>query len=552
VVDAVTMRKGWIYAFISILILLGINQSMGRYAASVLHVHPIIYSCVAFASCSLILIINGGKGSLAKETMRNIDTWVYGIILMFSYIIGMLLFSYISATQGTLLQKVSVLLGLMASWFFFSRKPDIFQVIGGVISTLGVILVANGIQDDNKGIIYLLAFLYGFFQVARLLTTEIHKTHNKAIKQTKDPRAQARVIGFVMFTVSVMFLSLTFLVALAQELQATPIKHLPTLADFMHPGTIFAGFIAGIVIVAPSILYEFSSTSIIKSENFAAVSALSFISTVFWEHVSAPFTGVNISEISNTDIFAGTLITAGGLLIALTRKYKKQDRKGEFLEIETQHIENIDDSRNIIANSLEHFDHDIKKVANALGLPSEIVKHIMNDKNRVLAFKDSKLKYVARNYRVHIAQADSLTGLLNRSGFLTGLRAAVNESEDLSLFYLDLNKFKPVNDTHGHKAGDFVLKEIGDRLKSIFPNDSLTTRLGGDEFCVLLLNTTKQQALGKINLIKHEVERPIDYKGNTICVGAAIGLANYPTDTKKPEELLDLADNSMYCKKDER
>ncbi|HAG53129.1 MAG TPA: hypothetical protein DCL21_05010 [Alphaproteobacteria bacterium] len=550
--DSVTMRKGWIQAFIAILIFLGINQVMGRYAASVLDVHPIIYSCVAFNSCALVLILNGGRGSLAKETMRSVDTWLYGIILMFSYIIGMLLFSYISATQGTILQKVSVLLGLLASWFFFARKPDIFQIIGTIIITAGVILVAISVESDNKGIIYLLALLYGVFQLARIFTAELHRPHAKAAKNNNDPKAKSRVIGFVMFIVSTLFLALTFLVALAQELQTTPIKNLPTFDDFMNPGTIFAGFIAGILIVAPSRLLEFSSTNIIKAENFTTVTALSFISTVFWEHISAPLTGLSIKGISNIDIIAGALITVGGLLIALTRKYKKQDRKNEFLEVETQKIDMIDDSRNIIANSLEHFNHDLKKVASALDVPSEVIKHIMNDKNKTLAFKDSKFKKIARNYRVHIAQADSLTGLLNRSGFLTELRAAVSESDNLSLFYLDLNKFKPVNDTYGHKAGDFVLQEIGKRLNNLFPHKALTTRLGGDEFCVLLLNTTKQQALDKIELIKQAIEEPILYQDNILNIETSVGLANYPTDTKEPEELLDLADSSMYKEKDER
>ena len=545
-------QKGWVQAFVAILIFLGINQVMGRYAASVLQVHPIIYSCVAFCSCSLVLIINGGRGSLAKETMRSVDTWAYGIILMFSYIIGMLLFSYISATQGTLLQKFSVLLGLLASWFFFARKPDIYQIAGTIIITLGVILVAIGIESDNKGIIYLLALLYGVFQLARIFTAELHRPHAKAAQNKNDPKAKSRVIGFVMFVVSTMFLALTFIVACAQELQETPIKHLPTFDDFTNPGTIFAGFIAGILIVAPSRLLEFSSTHIIKAENFTTVTALSFIATVFWENILAPFTGIDVTDISSLDLFAGMLITAGGLLIALTRKLVKKDISEQYIHVETQNIENIDDTRNIIASSLEHFKHDVKKVSDALNIPSDVIKKIMNDQNKNLSFNESTLKLVARNYRTNIANADSLTGLLNRSGFLTGLQAASNESDNLSLFYLDLNKFKPVNDTYGHAAGDLVLKEIGDRLRALFPNKSLTTRLGGDEFCILLLDKTKEDALKLISTIINEVERPIMVEGDQVSVSAAVGIANYPVDTNNSGELLDLADKNMFNDKSER
>ncbi|PPR08763.1 MAG: putative signaling protein [Proteobacteria bacterium] len=545
-------QKGWLQAFIAILVFLGINQVMGRFASSVLEVHPIIYSCVAFNSCALVLILNGGRGSLAKETMRSIDTWLYGIVLMFSYIIGMLLFSYISATQGTLLQKVSVLLGLIASWIFFARKPDIFQVIGTAIITVGVIIVSIGVESENKGIIYLLALLYGIFQLVRIFTAELHRPHAKAAKSKNDPKAKSRVIGFVMFIVSTMFLLLTFMIALAQELQATPIKNLPTLSDFSHPGTIFAGFITGILIVAPSRLLEFSSTNIIKAENFTTVTALSFIATVFWENISAPFTGIDVTDISNLDLFAGGLITAGGLLIALTRKLAKKDITAEYLQIETQNFEHIDDTRNIIANSLEHFKHDIKKVSTALDIPTDIIKSIINDKNKNLSFKEYTLKKVSRNYRINIAQKDSLTGLLNRSGFLTKLRAAANEEDTLSLMYLDLNKFKPVNDTYGHKAGDFVLELIGKRLKELFPNKSLVTRLGGDEFCILLIGYDKKQAASKLDIVNNKIEEPISYQDNIISVGTSIGLASFPEDTNSLEDLLSLADKSMYIKKDER
>jgi diguanylate cyclase (GGDEF)-like protein len=176
----------------------------------------------------------------------------------------------------------------------------------------------------------------------------------------------------------------------------------------------------------------------------------------------------------------------------------------------------------------------------------------MSDSNKTLAFNERMLKKAARNYRINIASADSLTGLLNRSGFLTGLQAASNESDDLSLFYLDLNKFKPVNDTYGHAAGDFVLKEIGDRLRALFPEKSLMTRLGGDEFCILLLDKTKDDALKLIDTIINEVERPVTIDGNNISVSTAVGIANYPTDTNDSGLLLEIADKNMFNDKSER
>lgn len=545
-------QKGWLQALLAILVFLGINQVMGRYAASILDVNPIIYSCVAFTSCSLILILNGGRGNLTTETLRNIDTWIYGIILMLGYIIGMILFSYISATQGTILQKISVLIGLLSNWLFFTKKPDKFQTFGSIVITSGIIIVAYNIENDNKGLILILSFLYGILQSLRIFIASYSRplkfSQNKNITKI-DPKADSRVIGVTMLAVATVFLIISLLLSFAQSLQSIHLPIIPTFNDFIYTPTIITGFISGIIIVAPSRMLEISSSKIIKSNNFTTITALSFISTVFWEHISAPITGLSIKEISDIDIFAGGLVTIGGVLIALTRKYKKVDNKKEFLKVETQNIENIDDSRNIIASSLEHFNHDIKKVASALSIPIDIVKYIMNDKSKTLAFKDKHLKNVARNYRINIAQADSLTGLLNRSGFLTELKTASLEANDLSLLYLDLNKFKPVNDTYGHATGDIVLQEIGTRLNNLFPTKSLITRLGGDEFCILLIDKTKNEAQKLIDLIVNEVSKPITVNNIDLSVGTSVGLANYPTDTNQPEELLDLADKQMYINK---
>ncbi|PPR08703.1 MAG: putative signaling protein, partial [Proteobacteria bacterium] len=159
---------------------------------------------------------------------------------------------------------------------------------------------------------------------------------------------------------------------------------------------------------------------------------------------------------------------------------------------------------------------------------------------------------VARNYRKNVATSDALTGLLNRTGFMTALKAASFESDNLSLFFIDLNKFKPVNDTYGHKAGDYVLQVIADRLRDLFPHKSLITRLGGDEYCILLLDTDKFQAESKIKLISKELEKEINCEGALISVSGSIGLANYPADTNNAEELISLADKQMYIKKEGR
>lgn len=545
---------GWLQAFVAILVFLGMNQVMGRFSAVVLQVNPVIYSCAAFSSCALVLLLYGGSGPLAKETMRSVDTWVYGIILMLSYIIGMLLFSFVTSTEGTMLQKISVFLGLIGSWFFLGRRPDTYQIIGASVITAAVALVASDLQGDNIGTICLLAFLYGALQVGRIFAAELHRPHSQAA-QSRNPRAKARVIGFVMFVMSVLFLFFTFLVAVAQHMQPhNPIKGLPMLNNFLHTPTILAGLLAGVVIVAPSRLLEFASSHTIKAENFTAVTALSFVSTLFWEWATSPITGLSIKEISSTDIFAGVLITAGGLFIAFTR-HKIKNKPAplhSFLHRELQNLDAIADSRELVASALSHFSGNIKQTATALQVPPFVVQALLNDAEKTYAFRPEVLTHVARHYRRKVAGADVLTGLPNRGSFLTEIKAATYETSVFTLFYIDLDKFKPVNDTHGHAVGDAVLQQTAFRLQKLFAHRAVATRLGGDEFCVLALDVGAEKAASLVRAIQKVIAEPFVVEKapsagkQHIQVSASVGFAVYPTHGSTAEELFAAADKAMY------
>ena len=120
------------------------------------------------------------------------------------------------------------------------------------------------------------------------------------------------------------------------------------------------------------------------------------------------------------------------------------------------------------------------------------------------------------------------------------------------MLFIDLDKFKPVNDTYGHEAGDFILIEVAKRLKTLFPNNASITRLGGDEYCLLLLDTEKQDIEHLITKIKEALTIPFTYNEHTITIGGSVGLAHYPSDTKTPEDLLKIADEGMYREKKER
>ena len=151
---------------------------------------------------------------------------------------------------------------------------------------------------------------------------------------------------------------------------------------------------------------------------------------------------------------------------------------------------------------------------------------------------------------------DPLTETLNRRGFereLTRILAYVKRyAANATLIYLDLDEFKPVNDRHGHAAGDAVLKAIAAALTREVRASDVVARIGGDEFAVLLWNLPDADAGAKaVELERAVYATPVHWGASTMVVGASAGVAFVgPLDT--PAEVLARADAAMYARKTER
>ena len=154
----------------------------------------------------------------------------------------------------------------------------------------------------------------------------------------------------------------------------------------------------------------------------------------------------------------------------------------------------------------------------------------------------------------YLAQHDTLTGLKNRDGFMRALERAIaaTPAASLGVLLLDLNRFKEINDTLGHAAGDRVLKEIGARLRERFNNsDTCVARLGGDELAVLARGVG-DEALGSLaGRLQECLGRTTLPGGVELELTASIGAAVYPQDARTPSELLRCADIAMYAAKEE-
>ena len=152
-----------------------------------------------------------------------------------------------------------------------------------------------------------------------------------------------------------------------------------------------------------------------------------------------------------------------------------------------------------------------------------------------------------------LAHRDSLTGLGNRAHLQTVLDAALANSALTSsgrtVLFIDLDRFKNVNDTYGHAAGDAVLRGTAQRLTACLRADDVAIRLGGDEFVVVLRpNLTEADAASIAQRITEAIARPFPVDGHLICIGASIGLATSTTDVSMDALLLQ-ADRAAYAAK---
>jgi diguanylate cyclase (GGDEF)-like protein/PAS domain S-box-containing protein len=156
---------------------------------------------------------------------------------------------------------------------------------------------------------------------------------------------------------------------------------------------------------------------------------------------------------------------------------------------------------------------------------------------------------------IYIANHDPLTGLLNRQQFHNRLTETLSASRrhdtKLALMYLDLDRFKLINDTLGHRIGDLLLEAVGERLKSSIRNNDILARLGGDEFIVLLSDIEHIDDVARIAQKTIELlMQPFAIEGNDIVINASIGISIYPDDGENGQTLLMNADTAMYLAKE--
>lgn len=150
-------------------------------------------------------------------------------------------------------------------------------------------------------------------------------------------------------------------------------------------------------------------------------------------------------------------------------------------------------------------------------------------------------------YHKEQSLTDSLTGISNRLALFQDLQRATQLEEPFTVFLLDLNGFKQINDKYGHQAGDKVLQVFSSRLKKA---STASYRIGGDEFALMTNATADSELKHLASVIEQEMQLPIQVtRYNEVTIATSIGYASFPSDSSEINELLLIADSNMYIEK---
>ena len=185
----------------------------------------------------------------------------------------------------------------------------------------------------------------------------------------------------------------------------------------------------------------------------------------------------------------------------------------------------------------------------ALAVVAALVRSVKTDLRFVLAEQEEAFhrESTERQKMEDLANTDGLTGLSNERFFNATLQKKEKAGEPFALFYLDLDSFKPVNDTYGHDVGDQLLKAVSLRLRTCVRSTDYAFRIGGDEFALIVNGAVNEEFCAKrTEQIKNVLTQPFVIDGQELHIGTSCGSALYPADSTEVKNIRILADQRMY------
>jgi diguanylate cyclase (GGDEF)-like protein len=217
-----------------------------------------------------------------------------------------------------------------------------------------------------------------------------------------------------------------------------------------------------------------------------------------------------------------------------------------------QQIRTVDQNIPIVViTAFEQTDYLLRSID--IGVDRYVIKPVMIDR-LMAALADCAHRLFTEDRIRHLALHDALTDLPNRTLLKERLHmacaAADRNGEQVAMIFIDLDRFKEINDTHGHGVGDQVLQEIARRLKALFRSVDTVCRLSGDEFLVVITGVgSRADIVCSATKLVASLNAEMEIEGNVLSITPSIGIAVYPEDGGDMEALIHNSDSAMYRSK---
>ncbi|WP_019612742.1 putative bifunctional diguanylate cyclase/phosphodiesterase [Psychromonas ossibalaenae] len=225
---------------------------------------------------------------------------------------------------------------------------------------------------------------------------------------------------------------------------------------------------------------------------------------------------------------------------------EKQDEMGELAAALDGMADQVDQNLYLLKSEIQQR----KKTEQELRESQETLEDKVEERTRELTFQIKQREMAELKVR-YLADHDALTGLPNRRDFTEKLALSLARADasqkQVALLFIDLDRFKEVNDTLGHAIGDLLLCYIAKLLKESVREDDLVARLGGDEFAIVMTNIDSHESVSITSRRIIEVlSKPVSIDGNAIDTGLSVGITIYPENKVSPEQLMLQADLALY------
>jgi diguanylate cyclase (GGDEF)-like protein len=536
--------NGWVAAVLYLL-LAGVGNLFWKMGAH-LDLYPAVYVSQGMMAGGLMLLLLSRPGKLAIETVKNPNTWLFGV---FYYGVGTLtvyVLNYVDIVQMMVLTRVSVPISFLIVLLFLDRgRYTGMSYLSQAVVIAGIALMALTLPPETFGIGLIGCIMIGVFHSLRALTVEMHKPNNQA----KTFEQEIRVTGFVMamcgWAAYIFFMIISFFNSSFDLGDGA--SSLPTIHQVFSYHSIILGSVYGMFVISLFRYLEFYAIKRIKSEYFMGVLSFSVLSGLGldWFADWIGLMPLHSREIPLVMIASIAVFVLGslGFVMAGRKPSKESSKKGGKL------AKRMRRDADIANRTLALYQGNVGEAAKSLGLTEALLNVALKETDCRKALPEKVSDRIDETYRQRIVNIDPKTSLVNQNYFLEMLKAVLERGDHGVVLFIDLNKFKPINDKHGHDAGDEVLRVVAQRLINASSRNSVVARLGGDEFGVMLTNARKENAAEIKQRIQDAVKAPIKLickKGQVVEVGASVGSVVYPEDGTDAEELLRKADELMY------